>query len=143
MRGQRKHLGLLSLVLMTGLACHRAPAFPQQGSLPAGTAMLQFSMRVQGPLELTIDGTRVPVRKVAKKTGWRLSVDGLGQGPHRFLLMSPREAFGPDQFELTLGPSRGEFKYLFAQKIQADLYGTPDSGPSAEAIPGVTASLLP
>jgi hypothetical protein len=67
----------------------------------------------------------------------------LAQGRHRFVLLSPLEAFGPDQIELELGAAKGEFKVLFAQELKSVLYGNPEPLPASSGIPGVQAQLIP
>ena len=52
-------------------------------------------------------------------------MSGLAPGRHRFVLLSPLEAFGPDQVEVELGSGQGEFRVLFAQDLKSVLYGKP------------------
>ncbi len=106
--------------------------------------LFQFTRKVEGPLDLTIDGTRIPVVKTGRKRKCgRLRVSGLVPGRHRFVLLSPLEAFGPDQIELELTATQGEFQVLFAQELKSVLYGSPEPVPPAGGIPGVQAHLEP
>ncbi len=134
---------LLAACIMAGLACRTPQPIVPPRPVPPGTVLLQFTKKVAGPVELTVDGTRVPVDQVAKKKGLRLEISGLAQGRHSLVLMSPLEAFGPDQVEVDLGPAAGVFQVIFAQQFQSVLYGSPDPAPAAAGLPGVKARLQP
>ena len=131
-------------VTLAGVACGKPQPIVPGKPVPPGTVLFQFTSKVRGPIELTIDGTRVQVEEAKNnKKCARLEVSGLAQGKHHFVLLSTLEAFGPDQFDLELGAAKGEFKVLFAQEFQAVLYGTPEPAPAAAGIPGVRARLQP
>jgi hypothetical protein len=130
-------------IVLAGLACGKPQAIKPSRPVPAGTVLFQFTKKVEGPLELTIDGSRVPVAKVSKKKCLHLEVSGLSLGKHRFVLLSPLEAFGPDQIEVELGAGQGEFRVLFSQELKSVLYGNPEPAPAATGIPGVQARLEP
>jgi hypothetical protein len=131
-------------VLVAALACAKPKPIVPARPVPAGTALFLFTRKVQGPVELTVDGTRVPVAKMGKKKKCRsLTVAGLAPGKHRFVLLSPLEAFGPDQLELDLGEARGEYRVVFAQDLKSVLYGKPEPAPAAAGLPGVRAALEP
>jgi hypothetical protein len=130
-------------IIWAGLACAKPQPIVPAKPVPAGTVLLHFTKKVVGPVELTIDGSRIPVAKVGKKKCRHLEVTGLAQGKHRFVLLSPLEAFGPDQFDVELGAAQGEFKVLFAQELKSVLYGSPEPTPAANGIPGVQARLEP
>jgi hypothetical protein len=135
-----------SLVILVGMGCGKPHPIVAKQPVPSGTALFYFTQKVQGPLDLTIDGIRIPVEKAGRKSKKKcrhLEVSGLSQGPHRFVLMSPLEAFGPDQFELELGSGRGEFKVIYAQNMKSVLYGSPEPVPPASGFPGVKAQLEP
>jgi len=134
---------LATCVILAGLACREPRPLDLGKPVPAGTVLIRFNKKVQGPLELTIDGTRIPVEQAGRKKGLRLVVSGLAQGRHLLVLMSPLEAFGPDQFAVDLGPAQGVFQVVFAQQFQSALYGTPEPAPAAAGIPGVKARLEP
>ena len=130
-------------IVLSGLACGKPQPIVPRRPVPAGTVLFQFTKKIIGPVELTIDGSRVPVAKAGKKKFRRLEVTGLALGRHRFVLLSPLEAFGPDQIEVELTPGRGEFKVLFAQELKSVLYGSPEPTPAAGGIAGVQARLEP
>ncbi len=143
MKGSLRLVLPATCILWAGLACGKPQPIVPARPVPAGTVLFQFTRKVVGPIELTIDGTRVPVVKVGKKQCRRLEVSGLALGRHRFVLLSPLEAFGPDQIDLELGAAKGEFKVLFAQELKSVLYGSPEPMPAASGIPGVQARLQP
>jgi hypothetical protein len=131
-------------VLAATLACGKPKPIVPARPVPAGTALFLFTRKVEGPVDLTVDGTRVPVAKVGrKKKGKSLAVSGLAPGRHRFVLLSAQEAFGPDQLELDLGEARGEYRVVFVQDLKSVLYGKPEPAPVAAGLPGVQATLEP
>lgn len=130
-------------IVLSGLACGKPQPIVPRRPVPAGTVLFQFTRKVEGPVELTIDGNRTPVVKRSRKKCLHLEVSGLPQGRHRFVLLSPLEAFGPDQIEVELGAANGEFKVLFAQELNSVLYGKPEPLPASSGIPGVQAQLIP
>lgn len=138
-----KRMGIVaaSALVLIGLAnCQRGPVTMPTKKVPAGEVHLEFTRKVKGPLDLSIDGVRVPVQQ-AKSTGKTLIVTGLKPGKHRFFLNSPMDAFGPDQAEIELKEGPGTYMMLFAQTFQATLYGTREALPAAEGLPGVKARL--
>jgi len=134
---------LAACVIIAGLACRIPQPILPPRPLPPGTVMLQFTRKVAGTVELTVDGTRIPVEPSAKKKALRLEISGLAQGRHNLVLMSPLEAFGPDQLDVDLGPAAGAFQVIFAQQFQSVLYGSPEPAPAAAGLPGVKARLEP
>jgi hypothetical protein len=143
MKGSLKQVVLAGcLIVAAGVACRKpVPILPKK-PVPAGTVLFQFTKKVEGPVELTVDGIRIPVGKVGKKCQ-HLAVTGLAAGKHQLILLSPLDAFGPDQIEVELTPTSGVFKLLFAQQFKSVLYGKPEPTPPADGIPGVKASLQP
>jgi hypothetical protein len=107
--------------------------------------LIHFTSQVEGPIELIIDGVRVPVAtpKKKKKKTQNLVISGLEPGGHRYFLSSPREAFGPDHDVVDLPADRGIFIVNFAQRFNSVLYGTSEPMPPAPGIPGVNATLEP
>lgn len=140
MRRLMAGIALAGVVLPGALGCRRVQVQPQAAA-PAGVVQLHFTRAVEGPLELTLDGTRQPVEQVGKKGFRLLQITGLPAGKHRFFLSSPRESFGPDQGEVDLAPDKGIRLEVFAQRFQAVLYGSPEPLPAAEGLPGVRAVL--
>jgi hypothetical protein len=130
------------VILAAGVACGKPKAIKPGKPVPAGTVLLQFTKKVQGPVDLTIDGMRIPVQNVAKK-GKHLVISGLANGKHHIVLLSAKDAFGPDQLDMELTEGHGEFKVLFSQQFNSVLYGKPEPTPAAEGIPGVVARLQP
>lgn len=129
----------MALVALGTLACKR-PVRPIEAKrpLPPGTITFYFNRKVRGPLDLTLDGVRVPVAPAAKKSQ-HLVIKGLAPGAHRYFLSSPNDAFGPDQGEVVVLADKGIFLVAFAQEFKAVLYGNADTLPPAAGIPGVTA----
>ena len=130
-------------IVLAGLACAKPQPIVPRKPVAADTALFQFTRPVVGPLDLTIDGNRVAVEKISRKKCRHLEVSGLAKGRHRLVLLSPLEAFGPDQIELELDGTQGQFMVLFAQEINSVLYGKPEPMPAATGIPGVKARLQP
>jgi hypothetical protein len=128
------------VILAAGLACGKPKPITPRKPLPAGTAQFQFTMKVEGPLDLTIDGNRIPVQKTVKK-GKLLTISGLAAGKHHIVLLSPQDAFGPDQIDVDLPEGKGFFKVLFSQQFNSALYGKAEPTPVAEGMPGVVARL--
>ena len=144
MKGSLRLVLPATCAVLAGMACGKPQPIVPSKPVPAGTALFQFTQKVRGPIELTIDGTRVPVEQArGNKKCARLDVSGLAQGKHHFVFLSTVEAFSPDQFDLDLGGAQGAFKVLFTQDFQAVLYGTPEPAPVAAGLPGVQARLLP
>lgn len=138
MRGAGFGTGLALVALATGCGV-KAPTLPTR-TVPAGVVMFQFTRKVRGPVELSIDGVRIPVAQKAK-TGQRLLLKGLAPGRHRYFISGPRDAFGPDQGEFELGGSQGVLLRTFSTEFDAVLYGRQEAPPAAEGLPGVQASL--
>lgn len=144
MKGSMKlALFAAALAVMTGVACKKATSQPTK-AVPAGTAEFHFTRKAQGPLELTLDGIRVPVEPTKKNGKARtLFITGLTPGKHRFFIYSPRDAFGPDQGEFELVAGKGVYLVTFTQAFNAVLYGKADAVTPAEGIPGIRAYLVP
>lgn len=130
---------LAAVAVLALAACKKIPLKPAK-PLPAGTVVLHFTRAVKGPLDLSIDGTRIPVAQ-GPKGGQVLTVEGLQPGRHRFFISSPQDAFSPDQAEIQLPDDGGYYEVVFAQRFEAVLYGKPAESPAAEGLPGVKASL--
>jgi hypothetical protein len=92
-------------------------------------------------VELSVDGTRIPVQQ-APKGAISLHVRGLSPGKHRFFLTSQRETFSPDMGDLDMAADKGIYQVTLTQHLDAVLYGKPDPLPAAEGLPGVSAVLL-
>ena len=143
MMGSLKQVMLAGCVLMAaGMACGKPKPIVPKRPVPAGTVLFQFTKKVEGPVELTVDGIRIPVAKAGRKC-LHLSIAGLPLGKHHLTLLSPQDAFGPDQLEVELTAAKGVFKVLFAQQFTSVLYGKVETAPATDGIPGVSASLLP
>jgi hypothetical protein len=131
-------LALLGAAAFMG--CSKVPLTPSH-PLPAGTAVFRFTLKVAGPVELTLDGTRIPVQQLPKGAT-SLLVKGLAPGKHRFFLTSQHETFSPDMGELDLPADKGLYLVTLTQHLDAVLYGKSDPLPTAEGLPGVTATLV-
>lgn len=127
-------------VLAGTLGC-RGAKFQPVVEAPSGALQFHFTRKILGPIELTLDGTRIPVEQQGKKGFRQLLVTGLASGKHRYFISSPRDSFGPDLGEVEIGPAKGIRMEVFAQKFAAVLYGTPEPLPPAEGLPGIRAVL--
>ncbi len=122
------------------LGCKKVPLVPSR-PVPAGEVIFRFTSTVRGPVEFTLDGTRIPVQQLPKGAV-SLLVKGLTPGKHRFFLTSQHEAFSPDAGELDLPAGKGIYQVTLTQRLDSVLYGKPDPLPLAEGLAGVTASLV-
>lgn len=139
----RLHPVIPALVLLGAasfLGCRKVPLTPS-APIPAGSVVFRFTKPVRGPVELNLDGARIPVQQLPKGAT-RLQVKGLTPGKHRFFLTSQREIFSPDLGELDMPADKGLYLVTLTQRLDAVLYGKPDPLPAAEGLPGVTAALL-
>ncbi len=139
------------LILVATVGCHRPVRSSSRGwftkakpaataVVPGGTLTLAFTRKIHGTLELSLDGTRIPVKQVVKG-GKTLVVKGVPEGRHRYFIQSPRDAFGPDQAELDMSATKGVYYVVFAQRFDAELYGKSEPTPLAEGMAGVSAEL--
>ncbi len=135
----RVRFTLVLVPFLAALGCKKIPLKPAK-PLPAGTVEFRFTRKIQGPLDLSIDGTRVPVAQT-KKGGKMLHIEGLTPGKHVLFMSSPREAFGPDQAEVVLPDDGGFYQVVFSQRFEGVLYGKAAETPAAEGLPGVKAAL--
>lgn len=142
MKGIRSWAWLGCVVLAAGLACGKPKEIKPRKPVPGGTVEFQFTKKVEGPIEVTIDAIRVPVQNAGKKAK-HMVISGLAPGKHHIVLLSPLDAFGPDQIDVELAPGKGHFQVLFAQQFKSVLYGKPEPTPPAEGIPGVVVRLQP
>jgi hypothetical protein len=123
------------------LGCTKVPLTPRH-PIPAGSVVFRFTRGVRGPVEFSLDGTRIPVQQLSSGTAMTLQVKGLSTGKHRFFLTSQRETFSPDSGELDLPADKGLYQITLTQALDSVLYGKPDPLPTAEGLPGVTATLI-
>lgn len=142
---QSERLAFAGFALLTVLGCNRPKAIHSVAksapvNVPGGTLTLAFTRKVQGPLELSLDGIRIPVKQ-GPKGGKTLLVSGIAEGRHRYFVESNRDAFGPDQGELEMSATQGVYYVIFAQRFEAVLYGKNTPTPPAEGLPGVSAIL--
>lgn len=133
-------LALVFLGVTPFLGCRKIPLTPST-PVPAGTVVFRFTRKVRGPVEFSVDGTRIPVQHPPKEAT-SLVIKGLSAGKHRFFLSSAREIFSPDLGELDLPADKGIYQVVMAQRFEAVLYGKPEPAPPAEGLPGVSATLL-
>ena len=144
MKGFSKMVALAGMVVIAlGVACAKPKPITPSKPVPPGAVAFQFTAKVQGPLDLTIDGVRIPVQQVPGKKCKFLTISGLPLGRHHIVILSALDAFGPDQIDVDLTPAKGEFQVLFAQQFKSVLYGKPEPTPAAEGMPGVVARLEP
>jgi hypothetical protein len=131
---------LVLLGTLSFLGCRKVPLTPKSPS-PSGTVILRFTRKVSGPVELSLDGARIPVTQ-APKGATSLMIKGIAPGKHRYFLSSSREIFSPDLSDLEMPTDKGIYQIVLTQKFEAVLYGRPDPLPPAEGLPGVSAALL-
>lgn len=131
------------LLIVAGMGCRTAKPKPikPRKPVPPGTVRIEFIRGVRGPVDLTIDGIRLPVTSSPKKQSFTLLITGLAAGKHQYFLTSPRDSFSPDQGELEISSNKGVFIFCFSQHFDSVLYGKPDPVPPAEGLPGVAAKL--
>jgi len=128
-----------ALALMVG--CKRATPILPKSPLPPGTFQMHFTSKVRGPVELVINGVRIPVEQKKKKAKL-LTIGGLSQGKHSYFISSLVDVIGPDMGEVEIGPDIGVFQVHFAQRLKTVLYGDAQaSAHTPEKISGITAVL--
>jgi hypothetical protein len=141
MRGSKIFGTLLLAALAAIIGCTQVRPILPRKPLPPGTFQIYFIRKIIGPVDLTINGVRIPVEQKKKKVRW-LTVSGLPEGKHNYFIASHMEALGPDYGDFEIGPGEGVFQTHFARKLKAIFYNTGGSAsPAAEGIPGVTAVL--
>jgi hypothetical protein len=127
--------------LMALAACGARPILPRRPP-PQGTFQARFTKGVRGPLELTIDGARVPVEQKGR-SGRTLTVSGLSEGTHRYFFYCPAEVIGPDKGEFEIGPGAGVFQVHFSQKLRVAFRDAPPArGQAPAAAPGGVSAAL-
>lgn len=122
------------------MGCSKVPLTPSS-PIPAGSIVFRFTKAVKGPVELSLDGTRIPVQQLPKGARM-LQVKGLAPGKHHYFLTSQHETFSPDAGELEMPADKGIYQITLTQSLIAVLYGKPDQLPPAEGLPGVSAILF-
>ena len=137
---RRTLAGLVIVTAAVCLACRRPATLKPIKPVPPGVVLIQLTRVVKDDLEVSIDGTRLPV-SIAKKGGRLLWIRGLAAGKHTYFLSSATHAFGPDQGELVVSADKGTFLVNFSQTFKAVLYGAGEPLPEAKGLPGVKASL--
>lgn len=131
------------VLLLAGLGCNKSKpsSILPRKPVPVGTLQFRFIKGVKGPVELTLDGHRIPVTQSKKKNPTNLFVKGLSTGKHLYFLSSPSDSFGPDQGEFEMPGEKGVFIFCFSQRFHSVLYGKPDPIPPMEGNSGITAAM--
>ena len=137
---RRSLAGLTIMAAVACLGCRKPAALQPAKPVPPGQVLIQFTRVVKSDLELSIDGTRIPVT-IAKKGGRLLWIRGLSAGKHTYFLSSATHAFGPDQGQFEVSTDKGVFLATFSQTFKAVLYGAGEPLPAAAGLPGVKATL--
>jgi hypothetical protein len=140
MRGLSLLAAVVSITI--GIGCRKAVSFKPVSPLAAGTLMIHFTNKVEGPVELTIDDLRIPVINSKKKVR-NLVIRGLAPGRHSYFISSPRDAFGPSHGDVELPPDRGTFLVNFSQHYNSVLYGKVEPVEAPQGIPDVSARMEP
>jgi hypothetical protein len=131
----------LAAAMVAMLGCKEVKPVVPKRPLPPGTLQMHFTRKVLGPLDITIDGVRIPIEQ-KKKKGRTLTISGLSEGKHTYFLVAYREIIGPDLAEFEIGPDKGIFQVHFAKRLKlAFANPTLAAAPIAEGIPGVAAVL--
>jgi hypothetical protein len=143
MKGALKAMPLLGVFLLIGIGCASSKIVPlPTHNAPAGKVVFQFTKKVAGPVDLSLDGVRVPVTPKGKnRKAKTLVITGLSAGAHRYFLSSPQDAMGPDQGTFEVNPKQGLRVYFLSQPLKAVLYGNPEPLPTPEGLPGVQAHM--
>ena len=140
MQGLRLLAALTCITI--GIGCRKAETFKPQRPLSAGTLMIHFTNKVEGPVDLLIDDLRIPVSRSRKKVR-NLVITGLPAGRHRYFISGPLDAFGPGHGEVDLAQDQGTYLVNFSQHYNAVLYGKTEPAGPAQGMPGVSARLEP
>lgn len=139
MRGLR--LLAAATCITVGIGCGRPKAFAPRGNMAAGTLLIHFTRKVEGPVDLLVDDVRIPVQQHKKRKGTNLTITGLPAGKHRYFIASQRDAFSPDHGEFEMPKDHGIYLVNFSQNYTAVLYGKPEPLPASEGLGGVAARL--
>jgi len=108
---------LTAAIALATVGCKGTKPILPKRPLPSGTFQVQFTKKIRGPLELTINGERVPVAQKKKKAR-TLTVTGLPVGAHRYFLYCPADVMGPDLGDIEMGPDAGVFQVHFSQRMR-------------------------
>jgi hypothetical protein len=136
-----KFIGVLAIAALAAVAaCKKVRPILPKTPVPPGTFQIRFTKKIRGPMDLVIDGVRIPVEQKTKKAR-TLTVSGLSEGKHQYHISCRREAVGPDVGEIEIVPSKGIFQVHFSQRLKTTIYTSDDTPPAAEGIPGVKAVL--
>jgi hypothetical protein len=138
----KKIIGFAAVAMMVAmLGCTEIRPVVPKKPLASGTFQMHFTRKVLGPLDIAIDGVRIPIEQ-KKKKGQTLTISGLSEGRHTYFLVAYREIIGPDVGEFEVGPNEGIFQVHFAKRLKlAFANPTLAAAPAATGIPGVTAVL--
>jgi len=130
-----------AVALALAVDCKKARPILPKSPLPPGTFQIQFTSKVSGPVELALNGVRIPVEQKKKKAK-RLTISGLSLGTHRYFIASQVDVIGPDVGEVEIGPDSGVFQVHFAQRLKVAAYTAAQAAaPRPESVSGVTAVL--
>jgi len=108
---------LAAAIALAAVGCKGTKPILPKRPLPSGTFQLRFTKKIRGPLELTINGERVPVAQKKKKAR-TLTVTGLPVGTHRYFIYCPADVMGPDLGDVEMGPNAGVFQVHFSQRMR-------------------------
>jgi len=135
-------VGLAAMVAVVAmLGCNEPKPVVPKRPLATGTLQMHFTRKVLGPLDITIDGVRIPIEQ-KKKKGRTLTISGLSEGKHTYFLVAYREIIGPDWAEFEIGSDTGVFQVHFVKRLKLQFANpTLAAAPAAEGIPGVRAVL--
>jgi hypothetical protein len=136
-----KRFGIAVVVVLASmLGCKGVRPILPRKPLPPDTIQMHFIRKISGPLDITIDGVRIPVEQ-KKKKAQLLTIRGLSQGKHYYFISSPHDLIGPDLGDFEIGPDEGIFQIHFANRLKVALVEAGAPAPEAEGIAGVTAVL--
>jgi hypothetical protein len=138
----RNGLSLLSLAYC--LACNT----PHSNTLtnkviPSGTVILKLANGTNGNIVLIVDSIKIPVEcNNSNKKYTSIEISGLDKGKHNFIILNSNELFGPDQFEIELGSTHGEYKVILSKRAKFNLNETLKLIPSLNTYSRTRARLL-
>ena len=109
---------LLAPLLLVSGGCRKTLDLADQ-PVPAGTLVLEFAAPVRYVMDLSIDGSPVPIRFV--KRNRVLRVEGLQPGVHTFNIHSISYVFGPEFERFQIAEDRGAYFFIQQRKYRSGL----------------------
>jgi len=108
---------LATLALVSG-GCRKSLDLVDE-PVPGGTLILEFAAPVRYVMDLSIDGSPVPIRFV--KRNRVLRVEGLAPGVHTFNIHSISYVFGPEFERFRIEEDSGAYFFIQQRKYRSGL----------------------